>query len=264
MDFWDRFDAGRVWAQGFAVLGSKSVTLPPLCYLCGSAGCDELLYCGGCCEPFHPFCVAANERLDSTPSQDASQKTCSHLNRSVQLAKVADQQLRRNGENMCADLAPIVGDRLDPHDCRTQTATTDGAVCTIPAKTTDWLCRNCAACQLCKSNRAERMTCYKCGLAYHQSCLRSNLHFNLKRTHRRWTCFSCCTLKVFVWKCFRVLFVTVLMYLVVFTFFFFGNRTRHAHCASSVTNDLSSVCSATAAERGSMRHVKSFPQPICD
>lgn len=77
-DLWERFDADRVWDQGFAICGSKNLSVPlPLCYLCGSAGKDELVSCSSCCEPFHPFCVA-----DSAPLPNKNQSSCHHWSRS--------------------------------------------------------------------------------------------------------------------------------------------------------------------------------------
>eukprot|EP00118_Oscarella_pearsei_P015637 m.141986 g.141986 ORF g.141986 m.141986 type:complete len:1830 (+) comp38354_c0_seq6:56-5545(+) len=48
----------EAWRQGFCVpcLSPLSYT-GPLCYLCGSGGTKELVFCLACNEPFHPYCA---------------------------------------------------------------------------------------------------------------------------------------------------------------------------------------------------------------
>ena len=62
VNVWERRNADRIRKQGFAVIGSKLPSCS-LCYICGSAGRDELVYCSSCCNPFHPFCLGDGSRV---------------------------------------------------------------------------------------------------------------------------------------------------------------------------------------------------------
>ncbi|XP_060537335.1 histone-lysine N-methyltransferase trithorax [Cylas formicarius] len=44
---------------GFSVMGTENLLTNPICFLCGSAGFDNMLVCSVCCEPYHSFCVDA-------------------------------------------------------------------------------------------------------------------------------------------------------------------------------------------------------------
>ncbi|KAK4872174.1 hypothetical protein RN001_016298 [Aquatica leii] len=57
IDFWENYDPEEVCRNGFGLIASLSFPMLAVCYLCGSAGQDPLLYCCLCCEPYHPFCL---------------------------------------------------------------------------------------------------------------------------------------------------------------------------------------------------------------
>ncbi|XP_076321290.1 histone lysine N-methyltransferase trithorax isoform X2 [Tachypleus tridentatus] len=56
-DYWEDYDPQHIWNEGFALIGSQVFPVRNTCYLCGSAGVEEFIYCSNCCEPFHPFCL---------------------------------------------------------------------------------------------------------------------------------------------------------------------------------------------------------------
>ncbi|XP_066246858.1 histone-lysine N-methyltransferase trithorax [Euwallacea similis] len=43
--------------SGFSIMASKEVSISAICFLCGSAGQENLLICCICCEPYHTFCL---------------------------------------------------------------------------------------------------------------------------------------------------------------------------------------------------------------
>ena len=45
----------------FSVITTENLPIEALCFLCGSAGEEELLFCKSCCEPYHPFCLNPEE-----------------------------------------------------------------------------------------------------------------------------------------------------------------------------------------------------------
>ncbi|XP_062499393.1 uncharacterized protein LOC134176749 isoform X2 [Corticium candelabrum] len=55
--FKSRVSESEAWRHGYCVPMLESLLYTgPLCYLCGSAGVGELVYCMACNEPFHPYC----------------------------------------------------------------------------------------------------------------------------------------------------------------------------------------------------------------
>ncbi len=111
MDYWQQYDPDEVSRSGQAVVTTESLPVSSLCFLCGSAGQEEMLYCAACCEPFHPFCLS--------------------------------------------------------HDELPQTAEVER----------DWVCRRCAACQVCGGSHGaggEKLRCCKCLKASHKECLQPN------------------------------------------------------------------------------------------
>ncbi|XP_037073210.1 histone-lysine N-methyltransferase 2A-like [Pollicipes pollicipes] len=57
LDHWSPRDPAELWESGLAVLAAQPPGVPVLCFVCASAGKEEMLYCNSCCEPYHPFCL---------------------------------------------------------------------------------------------------------------------------------------------------------------------------------------------------------------
>lgn len=57
IDFWENYDPDEICRSGFSLMASEPFPMAAICYLCGSAGQEQLLYCTLCCEPYHPFCL---------------------------------------------------------------------------------------------------------------------------------------------------------------------------------------------------------------
>lgn len=172
-DLWERYDADRVWEQGFAMCCTRLSLTSPLCFLCGSAGKNELVCCSSCCEVFHPFCVA-----DSAPLSVSVRSDCHHWDREAVANRIkgdlsAERRITEKGE-------------------ATITALSDA--------TTPWICLNCVVCQICCSSSGERMVCSSCSNAYHWSCL-GPAHPSSKRKRRvKWQCYDCSRIEVCVVK----------------------------------------------------------------
>ena len=175
LDFWERYDAERVWSQGFAIVGSKLLSAPAsLCYLCGSAGRDELVYCCSCCEPFHPFCVADSSPLPLRPAPapasaaDDEPGACGHWPTDDQRRRVASVE-----STAVARRVPSV---------------------TNAAASRSWYCRNCLTCRVCLSGSlAEKISCSSCSSAYHVTCL-APTHPSLSEKMNKassWLCLDC-------------------------------------------------------------------------
>ena len=58
IDFWEQYDPDEVSQNGQAIITTESVpSVESVCFLCGSAGQESMIYCLSCCEPFHTFCL---------------------------------------------------------------------------------------------------------------------------------------------------------------------------------------------------------------
>ena len=69
MDYWEQYDPETIQSEGKAVIiTGDDLPLESICFLCGSAGREELLYCRVCCESYHPFCLSAEDLPSSTSS----------------------------------------------------------------------------------------------------------------------------------------------------------------------------------------------------
>ncbi|XP_055679085.1 histone-lysine N-methyltransferase trithorax [Lutzomyia longipalpis] len=66
IDFWENYDPAEVSQTGFGLILSESVPLRAICFLCGSAGTDALIFCICCCEPYHSYCVEDEYNLKPT------------------------------------------------------------------------------------------------------------------------------------------------------------------------------------------------------
>ncbi|XP_055958891.1 histone-lysine N-methyltransferase 2B [Patella vulgata] len=61
-EFKDKYDVDTAWAGGMALVVSSQSCVRNSCYLCGSLGQQEMVYCSICCEPFHMFCLEEDEK----------------------------------------------------------------------------------------------------------------------------------------------------------------------------------------------------------
>ncbi|TMW53823.1 hypothetical protein DOY81_001108 [Sarcophaga bullata] len=57
IDFWENYDPAEVCQTGFGLIVTETVAQRALCFLCGSAGQEPLIFCSCCCEPYHQYCV---------------------------------------------------------------------------------------------------------------------------------------------------------------------------------------------------------------
>ncbi|XP_044742098.1 histone-lysine N-methyltransferase trithorax [Chrysoperla carnea] len=54
------YDALEVRQHGFGLVMSRGVVPKQVCFLCGSAGQEQLIHCAVCCEPYHDYCVGSD------------------------------------------------------------------------------------------------------------------------------------------------------------------------------------------------------------
>ncbi|KAL4717368.1 hypothetical protein ACJJTC_017255 [Scirpophaga incertulas] len=57
VDFWESYDPDEVCSSGFGLIGTASFTVSRLCFLCGSAGKENMVVCSSCCEWYHGWCA---------------------------------------------------------------------------------------------------------------------------------------------------------------------------------------------------------------
>lgn len=57
IDFYEQYDPDEALDNGQVLITTEKLPIEWLCFLCGSAGREEMVFCRQCCEPFHPFCL---------------------------------------------------------------------------------------------------------------------------------------------------------------------------------------------------------------
>ncbi|XP_072048643.1 uncharacterized protein [Amphiura filiformis] len=62
IDFQEDYDLDIAWMRGMSIISSQPMIPRTVCYLCGSTGKHDLIYCNVCCEPYHEFCLDEEER----------------------------------------------------------------------------------------------------------------------------------------------------------------------------------------------------------
>uniref|UniRef100_T1J3M7 Histone-lysine N-methyltransferase trithorax n=1 Tax=Strigamia maritima TaxID=126957 RepID=T1J3M7_STRMM len=61
VDYWEDYDPVEIWNNGRALIASQPFPIRVVCFLCGSGGQYEMIYCILCCEAFHRFCLEAED-----------------------------------------------------------------------------------------------------------------------------------------------------------------------------------------------------------
>ncbi|XP_058823621.1 histone-lysine N-methyltransferase trithorax [Topomyia yanbarensis] len=132
IDFWENYDPAEVSRTGFGLILSEDVPLKALCFLCGSSGLDELLFCVCCCEPYHQYCVKDEYNI-RTVSLDDTNVSLLELTSTTNVGGATPQQQALNRFN--------------------------------------WMCPRCTVCYTCNMAAGSKVKCQKCGKNYHTTCL---------------------------------------------------------------------------------------------
>lgn len=57
LDYSQELNLENRFKAGFSITSTSDVSTSAMCFLCGSAGIENILICCICCEPYHTFCV---------------------------------------------------------------------------------------------------------------------------------------------------------------------------------------------------------------
>ena len=128
VEFWAAPDREE---EGLTVLTDE---LPgkDLCWVCGSAGQAKLLYCSGCCQSFHHFCVSDSRPLPAT-EEEAERWLCGQCVRCHVCGGLASSEDSRS----CAGCGLTYHVSCLPVSQRDWTSGSD------------WLCGSCLQCEGC-------------------------------------------------------------------------------------------------------------------
>ncbi|XP_056646115.1 histone-lysine N-methyltransferase trithorax [Diorhabda sublineata] len=186
-DFWDGYDPETVCQNGFCIIGSEQFTMSSICFLCGSAGQEPMLYCSICCEPYHSFCL---EQAQSSPI-DKSLKyymwicprctTCTECNK-VDRQKISCQKCLKAYHPECFnskwnndDKSMVCSKCMKCKSCGTLSITK--FVGNLPLCITCFKLRKkgnfCPVCQHCYDDNeccSKMMECAKCSKWVHAKC----------------------------------------------------------------------------------------------
>ncbi|XP_055614538.1 histone-lysine N-methyltransferase trithorax, partial [Uranotaenia lowii] len=132
IDFWENYDPAEVSRTGFGLILSEEISLKALCFLCGSSGLDEMLYCVCCCEPYHQYCVKDEYNIRHI-SLDETNMSLLELTTTTNFGNSSPQQQALNKFN--------------------------------------WMCPRCTVCYTCNMATGSKVKCQKCNKNYHTTCL---------------------------------------------------------------------------------------------
>ncbi|XP_061672689.1 histone-lysine N-methyltransferase 2B isoform X2 [Syngnathoides biaculeatus] len=133
VDFKEDCAVQNVWLMGgLSVLTSVPTTPQPVCLLCASKGRQEMIYCQICCEPFHSFCLSAEERPLGENKENWSCRRCKFCHvcgRRSKVSKPVLQCKRCQTSYHPSCLGPTYPKPMN---------------CSLP-----WLCMTCIRCKSC-------------------------------------------------------------------------------------------------------------------
>ncbi|KAH9509220.1 hypothetical protein Btru_046482 [Bulinus truncatus] len=76
------------WFHGFSITLTGTTCVRTLCYLCGSAGKQELIFCIVCCQPYHNFCLEEDERPEEPDCDDGEDTSTEDSHHHVNLSSL--------------------------------------------------------------------------------------------------------------------------------------------------------------------------------
>ncbi|XP_050089381.1 histone-lysine N-methyltransferase trithorax [Anopheles aquasalis] len=135
IDFWENYDPAEVSRTGFGLILSESVPVRALCFLCGSAGLEDMLFCVCCCEPYHQYCVKDEYNLRAG-NGGALDDTLNVSLLDVTLGASPQEQQQQ-----------LLLGRFN------------------------WMCPRCTVCFSCNMATGSKVKCQKCAKYYHTTCL---------------------------------------------------------------------------------------------
>ncbi|XP_060073553.1 uncharacterized protein LOC132553337 [Ylistrum balloti] len=152
-EFKENYDIDKAWLSGVPLTMSGPLCVRTICYLCGSAGKFDFVFCNVCCEPFHEFCLDEDER----PTEDNRENWCCHR---CQFCHVCGEQYNLLRCDKCQNT--YHPECLGPN------------YPTKPSKKKKiWVCTKCVRCKSCGSTTPgnaghatwtyDFQLCYECG-----------------------------------------------------------------------------------------------------
>ncbi|XP_053661317.1 histone-lysine N-methyltransferase trithorax [Anopheles marshallii] len=135
IDFWENYDPAEVSRTGFGLILSETMPVRALCFLCGSAGHESMLFCVCCCEPYHQYCVKDEYNL-RTGTGTGLDDTGNMSLLDVTLGASPQQQQEQ-----------------------------------LLIARFNWMCPRCTVCFSCNMATGAKVKCQKCAKHYHTTCL---------------------------------------------------------------------------------------------
>uniref|UniRef100_A0A131YID3 Histone-lysine N-methyltransferase trithorax n=1 Tax=Rhipicephalus appendiculatus TaxID=34631 RepID=A0A131YID3_RHIAP len=150
---WDEYERSKLLSSGFPLVSAKQFAVQAVCFLCGSAGEEELLFCTVCCEPYHWFCLDTEEVPQ--PGMDRECWCCPRCQACIVCGHRSSQLLRCN---KCQQMYHT--DCLGP-----------GYPSKPSRKKKIWVCIKCICCKSCGATSSKNSSwnfdlslCHECML----------------------------------------------------------------------------------------------------
>ncbi|KAI5087313.1 histone-lysine N-methyltransferase 2B isoform X3 [Silurus meridionalis] len=216
VDFKEDCNIQNVWAMGgLSVLMSVPITAECVCLLCASKGHHNMIFCQMCCEPFHRFCLPADDRPPKENKQNWCCRRCKFCHVCGSKSKQPVLQCRRcfycYHPSCLGPMYPKPGKYNTPWVCMLCIRCKSCGVTPGKSWSTSWnheldLCPDCSNlhkqgnfCTVCLKCYPEHefdmkmMQCARCAHWVHPKCegLTDDLHEILKRLRGKSLVFSC-------------------------------------------------------------------------
>ncbi|GFR74705.1 histone-lysine N-methyltransferase [Elysia marginata] len=130
-DYQEEYDVETAWLQGYALTVTGPSCVRTLCFLCGSAGKHQMVFCIVCCQSFHNFCLEEEERPEEVFQEPGS------------------KELQQGDLSICGgDDEGEEGGQGQHHSSSNSSAVTQHRGSTSSG-TLSWCCRRCQFCHVC-------------------------------------------------------------------------------------------------------------------
>ncbi|KAJ6635818.1 Histone-lysine N-methyltransferase trithorax [Pseudolycoriella hygida] len=158
IDFWENYDPAEVSQTGFGLIVSETVPLRALCFLCGSAGLDALIFCVCCCEPYHQYCVEdeynLKHSLDDT-NLSIMDSTLTGANQTQSLNNRLNWLCPRC--TVCYTCNMASGSKVKCQKCqKNYHSTCLGTSKRLPGADRPLICANCLKCKSCGTTNVSK------------------------------------------------------------------------------------------------------------
>uniref|UniRef100_A0A8C4QDF7 Uncharacterized protein n=1 Tax=Eptatretus burgeri TaxID=7764 RepID=A0A8C4QDF7_EPTBU len=163
----------KIWgAGGLSLLASSPHALSlPVCLLCGSAGLNQLQFCGSCCEAYHSFCLnevdSSSESGEGSDEENDGESAGGNGREGAEDVKVKNKKARMESER------GKQGGEVPHLESSGESVEGLRDIWESGRNRRVWRCRLCLCCMVCggEGTNLKLLTCSHCFSTFHPDCL---------------------------------------------------------------------------------------------